>query len=53
MKCPKCMGNVKKIVEGNDVHRKNHVWRCKNCGVVKNQFIIDGEVMRTWVIGNE
>ena len=53
MKCPKCGTEVKGCIEGSDVHRKTRVWTCKNCGIIKNQFLIDGEVMRTWVIDDE
>lgn len=48
LKCPDCGKLVDPIIEGADIHCKNRVWECKNCGIFKNQRLIDGEVMREW-----
>lgn len=48
MKCG-CGLDVKSKLVGSDVHVKTREWNCDNCGLIKNQMIIDGEVMREWV----
>jgi hypothetical protein len=48
MKC-KCGRKVDGVLKGRDVHRKTREWNCSKCGLIKNQVVIDGEVVREWV----
>jgi uncharacterized Zn finger protein len=49
MKCKFCSEEVKPVLSDTDIHRKHKTWTCVNCGVIKNQYVVDNEVLRTWV----
>ena len=49
MKCRFCGNVVKGKLGGSDIHRKCKEWVCGNCGLIKAQWVVDGEVMRSWV----
>ena len=48
LKC-KCGEEVKPVLSKQDIHRKTKEWVCENCGLIKLQYVIDGEVVRRWV----
>ena len=49
-KCPKCEKKTKYETLSAGPHIIAKSWTCKDCGVVKTQYVVDGTVVRTWVI---
>lgn len=52
MKCKKCGLEVKPVLSKQDIHRKFKEWICPKCGAIKSQYIIDGEIIRTYIKGD-
>jgi hypothetical protein len=49
MKCRFCGELVRPVLSTTDIHCKYKTWTCSECGVIKNQYVVDGEIMRNWV----
>lgn len=48
MDCWFCGKEIKIVMNNVDVHWKSREYVCPDCGLVKNEVLSDGRIIRVW-----